>query len=157
MATFSKCLICGLLLVVCLPVLLTIVTFGFLTSFLWLPSLMAFLGLYYLLKDTRFARPLNDRFYSLFLRTFNSKLATNLWRLVYDTISSKAKPEHLLVMNYGYASLESHDGVYLEKYRNDEVVYQYQLYDYLVSKMGSLKTLQGKTMIEVGCGRGGAF
>ena len=51
----------------------------------------------------------------------------------------------------------SDSGKYLDKYSEDKFVYQYQLYDFLISMVGGVKNMRGKVLIEVGCGRGGCF
>ena len=62
----------------------------------------------------------------------------------------------MTALNYGYALL-SDSGTYLEKYKDDMHVLQYQMYDYCLNVVGGQKTLRGKTFIEIGCGRGGCF
>ena len=59
-------------------------------------------------------------------------------------------------MNYGYALL-SQDGVYLDEYNQNSSVLQYQLYDHAIMMNGTFKDMKGKTLLEIGCGRGGCF
>lgn len=66
------------------------------------------------------------------------------------------KAPEVTALNYGYALL-SDNGIFLEKYKDDFQVYSYQLYDYALSIVGGVKSLQGKDLVEVGCGRGGCF
>ncbi len=79
-----------------------------------------------------------------------------IWRQIYNTISRISPPDLMTVMNYGYAVL-SDSGVYLDKYKHDPLVLQLQMYDYLVTMVGGIKDMKGKTLVEVGSGRGGAF
>ena len=59
-------------------------------------------------------------------------------------------------LNYGFALL-GNSGIFLKKYKEDPQLLQYQLYDFALGAIGNLTTLKGKTLVEVGCGRGGCF
>ena len=59
-------------------------------------------------------------------------------------------------MNYGFAII-SNDGIYLEPFRSDPAILQFQLYDNALLKVAQQKSLQGQVLLEVSCGRGGCL
>lgn len=59
-------------------------------------------------------------------------------------------------INYGYALL-SENGVYLDKYRHNIHVLNYQLYDYATLMNASIKHMRDHSLLEIGCGRGGGL
>jgi len=79
-----------------------------------------------------------------------------IWKTFYNLAFRAQKNPDITALNYGYALL-SDSGIYLEKFKDNINVLQYQMYDYLLNVIGGQKTLRGKTFIEVGCGRGGCF
>lgn len=84
----------------------------------------------------------------LVLTRISGRMRSALWRWWYNSLARRDQDGALLFMNYGYAdpalqvSLEAAD----EPYR-----YPIQLYEQTVAGIA----LAGKTVVEVGCGRGG--
>lgn len=88
----------------------------------------------------------------LFLTLLNKSLylRQKLWRWVYNKVIATDKPGSFLFMNYGYKDERDNNPLFLE---NKDEPYRYfiQLYDFVVRDID----LQGKDVMEVGCGRGG--
>ena len=62
----------------------------------------------------------------------------------------------MTLLNVGYASLDDGNGLFLEgdsKSAFDK--YRLQLYHYIV--VNNVKSMEGKTLLETGCGRGGGL
>ena len=61
-------------------------------------------------------------------------------------------------MNYGYATITK-DGKLVQnlKKRDEEERFQYQLYHFTATQMNEMVNCQGKSVLEVGCGRGGGL
>jgi ubiquinone/menaquinone biosynthesis C-methylase UbiE len=75
----------------------------------------------------------------------------SLWRQWYQYLATKNWEDELLFMNYGFASLDSELGeVFIDE---DEEKYRLriQLYHYVANSV----KIEGKNILEVGCGRGG--
>ena len=60
--------------------------------------------------------------------------------------------------NAGYADRDMYDGLILEGHpRNMLDRYRLQLYHYLVVRLGKIESMEGKSLVETGCGRGGGL
>jgi tRNA G46 methylase TrmB len=71
---------------------------------------------------------------------------------------------NLTLLNVGYADLAESYGLYLEDSEERESMdrYRYQLYDKVVARNGrevieGFENMEGKTLLETGCGRGGGL
>ena len=71
-----------------------------------------------------------------------------LWRWWYDTLAQRAPDDQLLFMNYGFA--DGRNGIELAQ-ADEPFRYPIQLYHHVVQPL----VLEGKDVLEVGCGRGG--
>lgn len=72
-------------------------------------------------------------------------------KLMYETMSMVLKQDHWIYMNYGFASLNGSDSEPVLESTDEENRLSYQLYDRLVSDI----ELKDKSVLEIGCGRGG--
>ena len=61
-------------------------------------------------------------------------------------------------MNYGYALLSS-DGKYINKLKKEDEFERFplQMYHYIATGLGNFKDLKEKTVLDIGCGRGGGL
>ena len=75
-------------------------------------------------------------------------LRPSFWRWWYDTLAQRDSNGELLFMNYGFA--DGRDGIELDQ-ADEPFRYPIQLYHHVVQPL----TLEGKDVLEVGCGRGG--
>eukprot|EP00347_Sterkiella_histriomuscorum_P004058 403361905 len=66
------------------------------------------------------------------------------------------KKDHTL-LNFGYADMEAEDGVFLKTYRDKFDALRIQLYNYIVMRFGGVDSLNGLSLLETGCGRGGGL
>ena len=58
----------------------------------------------------------------------------------------------------GYADWESLDGLFLDGHPRHMIDrYRLQMYHYLVGELAHIQSMQGKTLLETGCGRGGGL
>ncbi len=103
-------------------------------------------------RKSFFSRVLDLRPSRVFLALFNvPPIKRGIIRAWYQCLSVLDKEANMVFMNYGYAPLVSGD-VEIELRREDEVNrYCIQLYQ----KVAGAIDLQGKDVLEVGCGRGG--
>jgi len=62
----------------------------------------------------------------------------------------------LTIPTVGYAD-NSATGVYLEGFKHHLEVLQMQLYNFVTLTMSGIPTLEGKTVVELGCRRGGGL
>lgn len=81
---------------------------------------------------------------------FISSLRPTLWKWWYDLLATKDKNGLLEFMNYGYAPLDDKKAKTLNE-QDEKFRYSVQLYDHVVEDT----ELEGKTIAEIGCGRGG--
>lgn len=66
--------------------------------------------------------------------------------------------DDLTLANVGYAELNEPSGIYLDnEFKNSFDKYRMQLYDKIVIKNGKVDSMEGKTLLETGCGRGGGL
>ena len=63
----------------------------------------------------------------------------------------------LTTLNTGYAELDEQEGLFVDNVRGDFDRYRYQLYHYLVMNFGGVKSMENKTLLETGVGRGGGL
>jgi len=63
----------------------------------------------------------------------------------------------LVFLNVGYADLEADDGLYIKTLRDKFDALRYQLYHYVVMRFGGVNSLNGLSLLETGCGRGGGL
>ena len=75
------------------------------------------------------------------------RLEKLMWRAVYEGASLRRKDEWSQLMNYGYAPLEAEISIP----HADDVGYGLKLY----ARLANSAELEGKDVLEVGCGRGG--
>ena len=88
----------------------------------------------------------------------SQKAANSIWKFIYNTLSTVHPQKDLTLLNYGYASLEeAGQGIFLDTYRKSNEVFQLQLYNFVTMMSTGLMTMQGKTFVEIGCGRGGGL
>ena len=75
----------------------------------------------------------------------------SLWRRWYEYLATKNWEDELLFMNYGFVSLDSELGkIYINEYE-EKYRLRIQLYHYVANSV----EIEGKNVLEVGCGRGG--
>lgn len=79
------------------------------------------------------------------------------FRGVFGWFTSQYQKNDMIFLNAGYADLESDDGVYLKTYKDKFDVLRFQLYDYVVKRFGRVDNLNGLSLLETGCGRGGGL
>lgn len=66
--------------------------------------------------------------------------------------------DDLTILNVGYADLNATNGLFLEgESKNSFDKYRLQLYHKIIVNNGDLKSMEGKTLVDVGCGRGGGL
>lgn len=65
--------------------------------------------------------------------------------------------DDLTFLNVGFAGLNEREGLFLEGVRDVFDKYRLQLYHYCVVKNGGIHTMENKTLLETGCGRGGGL
>jgi hypothetical protein len=73
------------------------------------------------------------------------------------TIANQSK--ELTLLNVGFADLNEAGGLSLLE-ENDKAKldkYRFQLYHKVVIENGNIKSMEGKTLLETGCGRGGGL
>ena len=81
-----------------------------------------------------------------------NKFKRFFWLQVYNKLASKNQSDSWKCMNYGYAEEK---GPFIES--NSEEIYCLQLYHFIASGMFSFKSLESKSVLEVGSGRGGGL
>ena len=86
----------------------------------------------------------------LLFRTNNFKRF--FWLQVYNQLASKNQSDSWKCMNYGYAEQKD---TFIDS--NSEEIYCLQLYHFIASGMFTFKSLENKTILEVGSGRGGGL
>ena len=144
-----------------MPILIIFLIVAAFTSLLWIPLALCAGFLFVIISDNQafgFGPRVRAVFNWIMLKVlFNAGPIQNwIWKNFYNLAFRGQKNPEITVLNYGYALL-SDSGIYLEKFKDNINVLQYQMYDYLLSVIGGQKSLRGKTFIEVGCGRGGCF
>lgn len=78
------------------------------------------------------------------------------WRTYYNLVASQVPSPDVRCMNCGYKAIEIADKVDLpEECRAEK--FSYQMYHYVATGLGNLKTLEGLHVLEVGSGRGGGL
>lgn len=120
-------------------------TFLTLTSPIWLTLL--FLNL-----------PILTVLYVLYFYTklFNPLIKLG-WKLFF-TVLGWFSTEEMALFNPGYSDSYSTDGLFIEGHpRNQFDRYRFQLYEHLIYDLGLIDNMEGKTLMEAGCGRGGGL
>ena len=82
-----------------------------------------------------------------------------LWQGFYEIMSWFNQDDDWVTMNYGYALLST-DGKLLSDLQEEQdrrEVFSIQLYYYTASVLPEIKKMNGKTLLEVGSGRGGGL
>ena len=82
-----------------------------------------------------------------------------LWQGFYEIMSWVNQDDDWVTMNYGYALL-SKDGRILQDISEEQdrrEVFSIQLYLYTASVLPEIASMEGKTLLEVGSGRGGGL
>ena len=82
------------------------------------------------------------------IKKIQNYLKESYWKAWYSYISQKDKNNELTFLNYGFQGNKSTHNISEEKNR-----YSIQLYDFVVSSIP--EGIEGKNVLEVGCGRGG--
>jgi ubiquinone/menaquinone biosynthesis C-methylase UbiE len=72
-------------------------------------------------------------------------------KLMYETMSLVLKQDHWVFMNYGFAPLNGSDSKPVLDSSDERHRLSYQLYDHLTTGID----LKNKSVLEIGCGRGG--
>ncbi len=145
----------GFLIIV--PIVVIFSAIALLTNITWLPPLLFILTIVLIvfIKTKK-----GHAYFSKFLKWLlfkSGSLQYYVWSFAYNKFFPANSYSFINTLNYGYAPLEG-SGIYLEKYKDDIFdVYQFQMYDNGLSRVGGIKSLKGKTLVEVGCGRGGSF
>ena len=75
----------------------------------------------------------------------------SLWRQWYQYLATKNWEDELLFMNYGFVSLDSELGEIHINENEEKYRLRIQLYHYVANSV----VIEGKNILEVGCGRGG--
>ena len=57
-------------------------------------------------------------------------------------------------MNYGYGS-NNDSGIFMDTKSGE--IFGLQLYNFIVMQNSDISTMDGKTLVEIGCGRGGGL
>ncbi|CDW73059.1 UNKNOWN [Stylonychia lemnae] len=130
--------------------------FAFFTVALWIwfvPLLMLLSILFFIQKGKQVLMSLRI---VLKLGFFETKLSKEEWKYLYNKYLQETYYPQLDTANYGFAIL-SEDGIYLDNYKRNESVLNYQLYDHAVLMHANISDLRGKTLMDVSCGRGGGL
>jgi hypothetical protein len=80
------------------------------------------------------------------------------WRFVMGSFTLWYRGDDLTLLNTGYAELNKPTGIFLEG--NSKALfdkYRIQLYHKVVVENGEIDSMEGKTLLETGCGRGGGL
>lgn len=76
------------------------------------------------------------------------------WLFCYYTQATPLN-QNMSALNLGYADWDFEDGLFLEGHpRNTIDRYRLQMYHYLVFYLSDIETMEGKNLLETGCGRG---
>jgi SAM-dependent methyltransferase len=132
-------------------------------AFYWVPifvlSSPALFALYMLYKNTTLKGPVDvfaDRT-GLWLYNFFIYKRVYIWDFIYTCLCFAIPNAEWKHMNWGYAALNE-DGHSIELRPEDENErFSTQYAHFVGTKLGTLKTLEGKTLLEVSSGRGGAL
>jgi len=133
------------------------------TCFIWLPILIMasplLLITFLLVKYTPVGNPVREAYYRLYdFLVYNSeKPRLFIWGFFYDAICFLYPQSKWKVMNYGYAVLNENGHLVALKEEDQEERFCLQLYHYVATSLNTVKNLAGKTVVEVGCGRGGGL
>ena len=132
---------------------------------IWFPVLLfsspLLIALYFVVKHTFLKDHVND----FYLRAYDwlvyrsEKPRTLLWQGFYEIMSWVNQDDDWVTMNYGYALL-SDDGKLLSDLTEEQdrrEVFSIQLYYYTASVLPEVNKMNGKTLVEVGSGRGGGL
>lgn len=65
--------------------------------------------------------------------------------------------KEVTMLNAGYAELDEQEGLFVDNVRSEFDRYRYQLYHFIVMNFGGVKSMENKTVLETGCGRGGGL
>ena len=91
------------------------------------------------------------------MKVFNP-LIKLYWRFTFAFLTLWYPGKELTLLNVGYADMGEVQGLFLEDpYRKLLDRYRLQLYHKIVIENGNIDTMEGKTLLETGCGRGGGL
>lgn len=155
-----------------LLMLLFSIPFLLLSSFLWVPALFAlnwavvggYFGdkaknLHHLLFAffTRYVLPKWTWAYNWVMYKSNG-VKRFIWRSFYSLMCRIYPKVEWTAMNYGFAEMteNGHSKQVLDA-QDEPQRFNYQLYHVIASGLGSMADLRGKTVLEIGCGRGGGL
>jgi len=94
----------------------------------------------------------------LFMKTnFFNPVIKFVWRMYVNFFCYMYKDNTLVSLNGGFAEPGRENGIYLQHLEDNFDVFRYQLYDYVVKSLGEVESMDGKTLLETGCGRGGGL
>jgi spermidine synthase len=77
-------------------------------------------------------------------------------KLLIDVFVSYLQGDEMTTINGGYATLEG-DGIYVEELSGIPEAHRYQLYHYLILDFAGIDNMNGKQVLETGCGIGGGL
>lgn len=81
-----------------------------------------------------------------------------MWfRFSFGALTSFYQKKDLVFLNVGFADLESEDGLYIKTMRDKFDALRYQLYHFVVMRFGGVTSMNGLSLLETGCGRGGGI
>ena len=62
------------------------------------------------------------------------------------------------IFNAGYSDWYIADGIFLQGHARNQIDrYRLQLYEHMANNLGQIDSMEGKTLLEAGCGRGGGL
>lgn len=131
------------------PLLLTI------TAWIWAPLLIFLspLSLFFIIPYFIFTYITPVKKFILTFLLFKTKsLKKSLWKFIYNKIASKYDRNSWTCMNYGFSKSS---GTFIQN--NTAEIYCLQLYHYITSGFLEYKDWKGKSLVEIGSGRGGGL
>ncbi len=146
-------------------VFLFVAFWALITIPIWLPMLIFSIPFwvvaYFVCKHTFLGTHVNNAYLKAYdwLVYKSEKPRTILWQGFYEIMSWVNQDDDWVTMNYGYALLST-DGKLLSDLTEEQdrrEVFSIQLYYYTASVLPEIAKMAGKTLVEVGSGRGGGL
>ncbi|CDW83792.1 UNKNOWN [Stylonychia lemnae] len=81
-----------------------------------------------------------------------------MWfKFMFSSLTNHYQKNDLVILNVGFADLESEDGLYIKTMKDKFDAFRFQLYHYIVMRFGGVNSMNGLSLLETGCGRGGGL
>eukprot|EP00347_Sterkiella_histriomuscorum_P007691 403347941 len=94
----------------------------------------------------------------LFMYTDAFSPLQRFWfKFVFSLYTQHYQKNDQIFLNAGYAELDSEDGIFLKTFKDKFDVLRFQLYNYIVMRFGGVNSMNGLSLLETGCGRGGGI